>query len=227
MTDLQPSYSWWSREQRPYTRVEMIVDAVVHVVGLLVAIVAGSILLTFAMLETAPEAVPALVLYLASFVTLFSISMAYNLWPVTPVKMHLARLDQAAIFLFIAGTYTPFLAAIGGTAMGMLMTTLVWGASLVGIALKLIVPERFGRLAIALYLAIGWSGLFVFQSLAETLPDTTLLLLLAGGITYSLGIIFHLWERLKFQNALWHIFVVGGASFHLWAVIDCMVIHRL
>ena len=227
MTDLQPSYSWWSREQRPYTRLEMIVDAAVHVLGLLVALVAGSVLLIYAVLETAPEAVPALTLYLISFVTLFSISMAYNLWPVTPVKMHLARFDQAAIFLFIAGTYTPFLAIIGGTTMGMLMTSFVWGASLVGIALKLIVPERFGRLAIVLYLAIGWSGLLVFQSLAKTLPDTTLWLLLAGGVTYSLGIIFHLWERLRFQNALWHVFVVGGASFHLWAVIDCMVIHRL
>ena len=227
MTDLQPSYSWWSREQRPYTRLEMIVDAVVHVLGLLVALIAGSILLIYAILETAPEAVPALTLYLISFVTLFSVSMAYNLWPVTPVKMHLARFDQAAIFLFIAGTYTPFLAIIGGTTMGMLMTSFVWGASLVGIALKLIVPERFGRLAIVLYLAIGWSGLLVFQSLAKTLPDTTLWLLLAGGVTYSLGIIFHLWERLRFQNALWHVFVVGGASFHLWAVIDCMVIHRL
>ena len=227
MTDLQPSYSWWSREQRPYTRLEMIVDAVVHVLGLLVALIAGSILLIYAILETAPEAVPALTLYLISFVTLFSVSMAYNLWPVTPVKMHLARFDQAAIFLFIAGTYTPFLAIIGGTTMGMLMTSFVWGASLIGIALKLIVPERFGRLAIVLYLAIGWSGLLVFQSLAKTLPDTTLWLLLAGGVTYSLGIIFHLWERLRFQNALWHVFVVGGASFHLWAVIDCMVIHRL
>lgn len=227
MTDLQPNYSWWSREQRPYTRLEMIVDAAVHVLGLLVALVAGSVLLIYAVLETAPEAVPALTLYLISFVTLFSVSMAYNLWPVTPVKMHLARFDQAAIFLFIAGTYTPFLAIIGGTTMGMLMTSFVWGASLVGIALKLIVPERFGRLAIVLYLAIGWSGLLVFQSLAKTLPDTTLWLLLAGGVTYSLGIIFHLWERLRFQNALWHVFVVGGASFHLWAVIDCMVIHRL
>ena len=223
----QPTYSWWSREQRPYTRLEMVVDGFVHILGLLVALVAGSILLTYAILETAPEAVPALVLYLISFVALFGISMAYNLWPVSPIKMHLARLDQAAIFLFIAGTYTPFLALIGGTATGMLMTSFVWGASLVGIALKLIVPERFGRLAIMLYLAIGWSGLLVFQSLAQTLPNTTLLLILAGGVTYSLGIIFHLWEKLKFQNALWHVFVLGGATLHLWAVMDCMVIHRL
>jgi hemolysin III len=205
----------------------MVVDGIVHVVGLLVALVAGSALLAFAILETAPEAVPALALYVGSFFALFAISMAYNLWPVSPIKMHLARLDQAAIFLFIAGTYTPFLTLIGNTRTGMIMTSFVWGASLIGIALKMIVPERFGRLAIGLYLAIGWSGLLVFQSLAHTLPNSTLLLILAGGVTYSLGIIFHLWEKLHFQNALWHIFVVCGASLHLWAVIDCMVIQRL
>ncbi|WP_240233290.1 PAQR family membrane homeostasis protein TrhA [Devosia lacusdianchii] len=221
------NYSWWSREQRPYTLAELVADGIVHVLGLIVAIAAGSVLLAFAIIETAPEAVPALAVYIGSLVAVLGVSLAYNLWPVSPIKRLLARFDQAAIFLFIAGSYTPFLAVIGGTTTGILMTTFVWGASLIGVGLKLIVPERFGRLAIVLYLAIGWSGIFVFQSLAQTLPATTMWLLLAGGVTYSLGIIFHLWEKLKFQNALWHVFVVTGASLHLWAVIDCMVIHRL
>ncbi|WIJ23785.1 PAQR family membrane homeostasis protein TrhA [Devosia sp. RR2S18] len=221
------SYSWWSREQRPYTFAEKVADSIVHLLGLIGAAAAGSILLTLATTQTAPDAVPALSVYVGTLLAVLGISFAYNLWPVSPVKKWLARFDQAAIFLFIAGTYTPFLAVIGGTPVGMAMTTFVWGASLIGVALKLIIPERFGRLAIALYLAIGWSGVLVFQSLAQTLPETTLWLLLAGGVTYSLGIIFHLWEKLKFQNALWHVFVVGGASLHLWAVIDCMVIHRL
>lgn len=221
------NYSWWSREQRPYTLAELVADGIVHVLGLIVAIAAGSVLLAFAIIETAPEAVPALAVYIGSLVAVLGVSLAYNLWPVSPIKRLLARFDQAAIFLFIAGSYTPFLAVIGGTTTGILMTTFVWGASLIGVGLKLIVPERFGRLAIVLYLAIGWSGIFVFQSLAQTLPATTMWLLLAGGVTYSLGITFHLWEKLKFQNALWHVFVVTGASLHLWAVIDCMVIHRL
>jgi hemolysin III len=220
-------YSWWSREQRPYSRAELWVDGAVHVLGLIVAIAAGSILLAFAILETAPEIAPALVVYVGSLVAVLGVSLAYNLWPVSPIKKLLARFDQAAIFLFIAGTYTPFLAVLGGTTSGVLMTSFVWGASLIGVALKLIVPERFGRLAIVLYLAIGWSGILVFQSLAQSLPHSTMWLLLAGGVTYSLGIVFHLWERLKFQNALWHVFVVTGATLHLWAVIDCMVIHRL
>jgi hemolysin III len=111
--------------------------------------------------------------------------------------------------------------------MADLMMIFVWGASLTGIALKLIVPERFGRLAIMLYLAIGWSGVLIFQNLAVSLPTSALWLLVAGGVVYSVGIIFHLWERLHFQNALWHGFVVVGASLHLGAILDCMVISRL
>lgn len=223
----QPERTWWSHA-RPFTLAELVADGIVHVLGILVAVAAGAVLLSFALIQTAPAEFPALVIYVGSLIAVLSISLAFNLWPaMSPVKRHLARLDQAAIFLFIAGTYTPFLAFLGGTTTGILMTTFVWGASLVGVALKLIVPEHFGRLAIALYLAIGWSGILVFQSLAQTLPSTTMWLLLAGGVTYSMGIIFHLWEKLKFQNALWHVFVVGGASLHLWAVIDCMVIHRL
>lgn len=214
-------------ERRAYSLVELVVDAAVHILGLVVAIAAGSILLTFSFLHTAPEAFPALLVYVATLVVVLGVSLAYNLSPVSPIKAFLARLDQAAIFLFIAGSYTPFLAVIGGTPAGVVMMSLVWGASLVGVALKLIVPQRFGRVAILLYLAIGWSGVLVFQSLGQVLPASTLWLLLAGGLTYSAGIIFHLWEKLRFQNALWHVFVVAGASLHLWAVIDCMVIARL
>lgn len=214
-------------ERRAYSIAELVADAAVHIVGLIGAIAAGSILLVLALLHTAPEVFPALLVYVATLIVVLGVSLAYNLYPVSPIKHYLARLDQAAIFLFIAGSYTPFLAVLGGTPTGVVMMSLVWGASLVGVALKLIVPERFGRIAILLYLAIGWSGVLVFQSLGQALPASTLWLLLAGGLTYSAGIVFHLWEKLRFQNALWHVFVVAGASLHLWAVIDCMVVARL
>ncbi len=223
----QIAKSWWRRQPGRYSLAEIVADATVHIVGLVGAIAAGSILLTLALMHTAPEAFPALLVYVSTLVVVLGVSLAYNMWPASPVKMALGRLDQAAIFLFIAGSYTPFLAVIGGTPSGTIMMSLVWGASLVGVALKLVVPERFGRVAIALYLAIGWSGIFVFQSLGQALPASTLWLLLAGGVTYSAGIVFHLWEKLHFQNALWHLFVVAGASLHLWAVIDCMVVARL
>nr|WP_314260302.1 hemolysin III family protein [uncultured Devosia sp.] len=230
MMDLQQSqsfYAWWSGRQRPYTKAEILADGAIHILGLVGAIAAGSILLTFALFETAPEAVPALSIYIGTLVVLLSCSMAFNMYPVSRTKMWLARLDQAAIFLFIAGSYTPFLSVISDTTSGALLMSFVWGASLVGVGLKLVMPRRSSKLAIPLYMAIGWSGILVFQSLAEQLPESTMWLILAGGITYSLGVIFHLWDTLKFQNVLWHVFVVAGASLHLWAVIDCMVVHRL
>lgn len=225
-TTVQSSWKWWNKV-RPFTIAELVADGVVHGIGLVTAIAAGTVLIVFAALGTASEELPAIILYVGSLIAVLSVSLAFNLWPMSPVKGFLARIDQAAIFLFIAGTYTPFLALIGHTPMADTLMTLVWGAALIGIALKLIVPERFGRLAIILYLGIGWSGVLVFQSLATALPPVALWLILAGGIAYSAGIVFHLWERLKFHNVMWHAFVVLGASLHLFATLDCMVFSRL
>lgn len=116
---------------------------------------------------------------------------------------------------------------LAGTPVGSVMLAVVWGGALVGIALKLFIPQHFGRSAILLYLGIGLSVVAVFSSLAEAPPPSTLWLILAGGVAYTSGIIFHLWEKLLFHNVLWHCFVVTGASLHLWAVLDCMVLQRL
>ncbi|HEV2517993.1 MAG TPA: hemolysin III family protein [Devosia sp.] len=217
-----PNRTWWHRG-KPYSRLELIGDGVVHVVGLLVAIGLGSILVV----ATGSQATLALSVYVASLLLVLSISLAFNLAPVAPLKRVLARFDQAAIFLLIAGTYTPLLAMLGDTPTGTIMLIAVWSSALIGIALKLIVPQHFGRLALVLYLGIGWSGVLIFQSLASVLPASTLLLIVAGGVAYSSGIVFHLWERLHFHNVIWHCFVVLGASIHLWAVLDCMVLRRL
>lgn len=206
---------------------ELVADGVVHGIGLVVALIAGSVLLTIAMMETAQDDFFALVIYVATLVAVLSISLAFNLCPVGRIKGWLARFDQAAIFLFIAGSYTPFLAALGEVPIADKLLIFVWAAAILGVALKLFVPHRFGRVAILVYLAIGWSGVAAFQALAATLPTTALWLLVAGGIAYSAGIIFHLWERLLFQNVLWHVFVVLGAMLHLVAIYDAMVISRL
>lgn len=214
--------TWWHKG-RAATIAELVADGIVHGIGIVTAIAIGTLIIVFAAIQAAPE-LPALALYVGTLVVVLSISLAYNLVPISPVKRVLARFDQAAIFLFIAGTYTPFLAVMGDTHGGVLLGILVWGASLVGIALKLIVPHRFGRLAVLLYLGIGWSGVLVFGSLAAALPPATLWLVVAGGVVYSLGVIFHLWERLSFQNALWHTFVVAGATLHLVAILVMVLI---
>lgn len=215
------------RKRRAFTRAELIADGVVHGIGLLVAIVPGTVLLTVALLQTAQDEIAALAIYIGSFVTLLTASLAYNLTPDGALKAWFARLDQAAIFLFIAGTYTPFLALIGDVPVASKLMVFVWATAIVGVALKLFVPQHFGRLAIPFYLAIGWSGVLAFQALATALPSTAIWLLVAGGVAYSAGIVFHLWEKLRFQNVLWHCFVVVGATLHFIAVFDAMVVSRL
>ncbi len=219
--------TWWTRG-RPFSMPELIADGIVHAVGILVAVALGAVLLSFAAFETAPKELPALVLYVGSLLTVLGVSLAFNLCPIdSRAKRTLARLDQAAIFLFIAGTYTPFLVLLGATPFNIGLGVLIWGAALTGMLLKLLVPQRFGRGAIVLYLGIGWSGVLMLQGLAAHLPPVSLWLLVAGGLAYSVGVVFHLWEKLNFHNAVWHGFVVAGASLHLIAVLDCMVLSRL
>ena len=169
----------------------------------------------------------AAIFYVVSLLTVLSISLAYNIWPHTPAKWILRRFDHASIYLLIAATYTPFLVQLSDPAVTGRMIAIVWGAAAAGMAIKLFLPGRFDRLAVLFYLAIGWSGIVIAKPLIDTLPPVTLGLMLAGGVVYSCGIVFFAWQRLRFQNAIWHGFVVAGAGLHFAAVIDCLVVARL
>ncbi|MER8973483.1 MULTISPECIES: hemolysin III family protein [unclassified Mesorhizobium] len=211
-----------------YSRAEIIADGIVHAVGIVLAIAAGSTLLALAAYRTGPGEYVAAAFYVVSLLTVLSVSLAYNVWPVSsPAKWILRRFDHAAIYLLIAATYTPFLAQLGGSPLAVSMIVLVWTAAAVGIAIKVFLPGRFDRLAIVFYLAIGWSGIVLVEPLVRTLPATSIALIVAGGIVYSCGVIFFAWKGLRFHNALWHGFVVTGAGLHLAAMVDCLVINRL
>ncbi|MEO6394836.1 MAG: hemolysin III family protein [Devosia sp.] len=211
---------------RPFSRAELIADGVIHGLGITHAIGAGIVLIVFASIGTARPELPAIVLYLVSLVAVLGISMMFNLAPASGFKRAMDRLDKAAIFLLIAATYTPFLALLGGTPGLWLLLAFIWASALAGVALRLVDPPGFSRVAILLYLGIGWSGILVFGALLAALPPAAFWLVLAGGLTYSAGIVFHLWERLKFHNALWHAFVVAGTVLHLWALMFCFVLGR-
>lgn len=206
------------------TRYERVADGAVHAVGIVLAIVAGAVLLTLALPRTAPAEYAAAVFYVISLLTVLVISCLYNMWPVSPAKWMLRRFDHGAIFLLIAGTYTPFLTQLHNPVPQL---ATVWTGAIIGILVKLFLPGRFDRLAIVFYLGIGWSGLLAFDILRESLSERTLWYIAAGGVAYSSGVVFFLWKRLRFQSALWHCFVVAGAALHLVAVADCLVINRL
>lgn len=211
-----------------YSRGEKIADGIVHAVGIVLAVAVGSTMLALAAAHTEPAEYIAAIFYVVSLLTVLSVSLAYNLWPVSsPAKWVLRRFDHSAIYLLIAATYTPFLAQLDGTPLAGWMIGLVWTAAVLGMAIKIFLPGRFDRLAVIFYLAMGWSGVVLLGPLVATLSTATLVLIVAGGVVYSLGVIFFAWNGLRYHAALWHAFVVVGASLHLAAMLDTLVIGRL
>jgi hemolysin III len=159
-------------------------------------------------------------IYAVGLLSMFAMSAAYNISPVCPAKLLLRRFDQATIYLFIAATYTPFIARTQHSALKTLLLALVWAAAGAGVVLKLAFPARLERLGILLCLALGWSGLLAYDAMFSSLPTSTIVLIVTGGILYSVGVIFYLWDGLRFQNAIWHAFVLGAAAVQFLAVFN-------
>ena len=205
-----------------YDRSELIADGVVHGIGLAFALIGVTAMIFYATLWSTSGQLVAAVIYGAGLVATLSISFLYNLYPVSKTKWFLRRFDHSSIFVLIAATYTPFLQRGWDDPFLFGMLIGIWAIALVGILIKCVFPGRFDRVAILLYLAMGWSGVFAAGPLLSQLTETTLILILIGGIIYSCGVIFHVWEKLRFQNAIWHGFVVAAAAVHYSAVLTCL-----
>jgi hemolysin III len=217
MPDRTPGQISWH-----YDRAEIIADGVVHAIGICLGLIGAVTIVVMAVKIERINLTPILV-YVIGLVTMLAFSAAYNMWPVSPVKWVLRRFDHSAIYLLIAGTYTPFLGQMKNALVSAGLGMGVWLSAIVGMALKLALPGRFDRLAIILCLLLGWSGVIAYDSLASAIPSSSLWLLAIGGILYSLGTLFHVWQRLRFQNAIWHGFVLLAASCHYSAVLACLL----
>ena len=204
-----------------YDRAEIIADGVVHAIGVCLGLIGAVTIVVMAVKIERINLTPILV-YVIGLVTMLAFSAAYNMWPVSSVKWVLRRFDHSAIYLLIAGTYTPFLGQMKNALVSAGLGIGVWLSAIVGMALKLALPGRFDRLAIILCLLLGWSGIIAYDSLASAIPSSSLWLLAIGGVLYSLGTLFHVWQRLRFQNAIWHGFVLLAASCHYSAVLACL-----
>ena len=163
-----------------------------------------------------------LIVYSIGLIGMFAASAAYNLVSHAGVKEILRRLDHAAIFVMIAGSYTPFALVIGGMT-GHALLAAVWAIAAIGVVIKLRFPRRFDKFSVLLYLGQGWIVLFALDSIVAALPVRALTLLVAGGIVYTLGVGFHLMEGLRFHNVIWHVFVLGGAACQFVAVRDAVM----
>jgi len=195
----------------------------VHAIGVVFGLIAATVLIVLTAVYARAIDIVAASIYVAGLLSMLVLSATYNLWPVSRAKWVLRRFDHAAIYLLIAATYTPFILELRESLLARALLAGVWCVAIFGIVLKLRWPGRFDRLSVGLYLALGWSGMMLYDRVVSALPQMALWCVLAGGALYSLGVIFHAWRRLRFQNAIWHGFVLAGAACHYTAVLDLVL----
>lgn len=196
---------------RCYSRNEVRVDTIIHVVGILFAINASLWLLAHV---TGLSVIVSVSIYCAGLLSMILASAAYHLSRHTPTKEILRRLDHAAIFIMIAATYTPFAANRLGYDTGAALLATIWLCATVGVILKLAFPQRFQRSSVAFYLVMGWMIVAVVKPLSASMASLDLWLLLAGGMVYSVGVAFFLIERIPYHKAIWHGFVLAAVALH-------------
>jgi len=202
-----------------YTFGERVADGCIHAVSVAASLVALTTLLVIGVKSHTLLWVVSLTIYGLALVATFSFSAGYHLVVRPKLKELLRRFDHAAIFLMIAATYTPFVLIKMNTPWGLSLLAVVWTIAALGIALKLLAPRFLDGLSVALYLVQGWAVLAAWKPLMLALPGVVLTLLVIGGVLYTIGVVFHLWERLPYQNAIWHSFVLSAASCHFAAVV--------
>ena len=191
---------------------EIRADALVHGAGIVAALAGSIILLAHAGVSWV------LASYLFGLVAMMIFSAAYNLTPPSHLKWLLRRFDHSAIFVLIAGTYTPLLPYLPHATQSWTLGLITWLGAAFGVLVKFLFPGRFDRLAILVYLALGWVGVTAASTFAQVLPPPVMKLIVAGGLLYTAGVVFYIWERLKFHNAIWHGFVAAAAACHFAAI---------
>jgi hemolysin III len=209
--------------KRPFSEGELFVDGLVHAITLLAAIIGLAVLIMLVVLKRSGVELTATLIYGFCMLAMLGFSAAYNLVPVSNLKWLLRRFDHSAIYLMIAGTYTPLITQLNDGFWAWTLAAIVWGGALVGIIMKLALPGRFDRVSILIYLALGGAALAAIGPMRASLPPLTLLLLGIGGALYASGIIFYLWKNLKFHNAIWHGFVGVAVACHYAAIAHVMV----
>jgi hemolysin III len=206
-----------------YDRAELIADGIVHIVGICFGLIAATALIVLTAVYATARDVAVVSVYVVGLLAMLVLSATYNLWPISRAKWVLRRLDHSAIYILIAATYTPFIMELKDSYFAIALLIGVWCVAIVGVVLKLALPGRFDRVAVGLYLAMGWSGTMLYDAVVKALPTMAIGFVVAGGVLYSLGVIFHAWQRLRFQNAIWHGFVLLGAACHYTAVLDLVL----
>lgn len=204
---------------RPKSPHEELANRLTHGAGALLAVGALVLLVMKALEHGGPLHVGSYAAFGVSLVLLYGASYAYHSARNDAHRRLLKIADHAAIYVLIAGSYTPFMASVLGGTSGLTLLGVVWGLAVVGVVFKFFFAHRFKLVSTMVYLVMGWLVLFVIGPLSSLLSQESILWLVAGGLAYSSGVVFYLWDRLPFSHAIWHLFVLGGSICHVMALL--------
>ena len=202
---------------------EEIANSLTHGVGALLAVGGSVVLVTLAAMRGDVWHVVSCSIFGGAMVVLYTASTLYHSVTTPRAKSALRVLDHAAIFLLIAGTYTPFTLVSLRGPWGWALFWTVWGLAAAGVILEIAFPRRWPALSLTLYVAMGWVVVVAVKPLLAILPTGGLVLLVLGGLAYTLGIIFYAWKKLPYGHAIWHLFVLAGTILHFFAVLFYVV----
>ena len=206
-------------ETTNYSTGEEIANSITHGIGVLLSIAGLAVLVNFSTTRGDAWHIVSCSIYGATLILLYTASTLYHSVPVPRIKGLLRTFDHSAIYLLIAGTYTPFMLVNLRGPWGWSIFGTIWGIAILGIILK---TTSFGRLpgvSLGFYLTMGWIIVIAIKPLLAVLDKGGLELLILGGLAYSAGVIFYIWEKLPYSHAIWHLFVLAGSIFHFFAIL--------
>lgn len=212
-------------KSKAYTVAEEVAHALTHGVGAIAAIVGLIFMLVWAVSYGDTFHVVSASIYGASLILLYLASTLYHAFPWPRVKAFFQQMDHAAIYVLIAGTYTPFALVNLRGPWGWSLLGVVWGIAVVGVIMELAMKERKKWLSLSLYLGMGWMALIMIKPMIDSVEPGGLWLLLAGGLAYTFGVIFYVWKSLRFHHAIWHVFVLAGSVLHFFSVFYFVLPH--
>lgn len=206
-----------------YTKREEIANAITHGFGSLLSVAGLVLLIVYASLLGNAWHVVSFTVFGASMVLLYTASTLVHSFPEGRVKDILETLDHSAIYVFIAGTYTPLMLTILRGPLGWTIFGIVWGLAVGGVVFKAFFTKKFLILSTLFYVAMGWLIVFAWQPLQAALSTGGIRLLVAGGICYTVGAVFYVWRGFRYHHAVWHLFVIAGSACHYFAVLIYML----
>jgi len=210
-----------SKEKKVYrqlTTVEEIINSITHGIGALLSIIALIALILLAGKLDDIWYMVSFSIYGCTLIILYLSSTLYHSFSNPKIKNLFARFDHVSIFLLIAGTYTPILLTSIRGIWGWTLFGIIWGLALVGAVIRSIYLHRFRKLMVAVYLGMGWMFVPAGKQIFLSLPSTSIIFLVLGGIAYSVGVIFYMWRNLPYSHGIWHLFVLAGSVLHFFAI---------